>query len=103
MRIEDILTMGILWAHESRKIDDPLENHDQTRRTRQMNDRLQLLFEGNHLNASQRYANVRLQFLGVKITDPPNRHAAREVQIHEQRRSHGTRHLRDDDLALNDN
>ena len=31
--------MGVLWAHDFRKIDDPLDPHDQRRCKGQLNDR----------------------------------------------------------------
>ena len=36
VKIDDTLAMEILWTHESRRIDNPLDHHDRQRRTRQL-------------------------------------------------------------------
>ena len=71
VKIDDLIKMEVLWTHHSRKIsvNGDIRGADQQRRI--YNQRLQLLFNGNLLAARQLNGKVRLQFLGVRVKDPP--------------------------------
>ena len=73
VKIDEILKVDVLWPHESPRTDGALDHSDHRRRTRQLSHRLQLFFDGNHLNATKpNKSKIRLQFLGIRVMDPPN-------------------------------
>ena len=70
---EDILSNDILGSHGKRRLDFPLNHTDVEERRKQFNERLQMLFDGNHINARAYHnAKIRLQFHGIRIAGPPN-------------------------------
>ena len=62
--------MDILWAHAERGLDQHLHVRDTEERKRQLNRRLQMLYDGNRINFES--GEVRLQFLGIRVAEPPN-------------------------------
>ena len=71
MHIDDLVRMEVLWSAQSRGITTTASHTDEEQRRRIYNERIQLLINGNLLGARQRNGKVRLQFLGVRLKDPP--------------------------------
>ena len=71
MHIEDLVKMEVLWTAQSRQITTTASHTDEGQRKRIYNERVQLLINGNLLGARQRNGKQRLQFLGVRLKDPP--------------------------------
>ena len=76
---------------------------DEEQRKRIYNERIQLLINGNLLGARQRSGKLRLQFLGVRLKEPPagpynfgvpgsNMMVSRQDQITELQNNRHTRH-----------
>ena len=104
MRIDELVRMEVLWTHHSRLIPDSASVRDEDQRNRIYMRGLEMLFDGNYLNMRQhRGAKARLQFLGVRVKDPPvgphklgppnsDLPISREDQITELQNSRKTRH-----------
>ena len=71
VRLDKLLNMDVLSSHDSRRLDVPLHAHDAEERQRQLNQRLQMLFDGNRINFFET-SKIRLQFLGIRVAEPPN-------------------------------
>ena len=70
--IEDLVRKDVLWSTSSRRITQSSMNHrDRDQRLRIYNERLQLIINGNLLSANKTGGKVRLQFLGVRVKEPP--------------------------------
>ena len=114
VRLDRLLELDPLWCHPSRKLDCwPLSNfRAREERRQQICYRLQLLFEGNVANQVY-HERIRLQFLGIRMTQPHDPAAVVQdvqpfdrrmvnaaVQRQELRLCHGTQNLRDEDIEL---
>ena len=94
------------YTHRIRELTASAAIRDEDQRSRIYNARLQLLIDGNYLNANQhKGAKIRLQFLGVRVKDPPagphnlgpqmsNMLVSREDQIEELQFHRNTRNAR---------
>ena len=71
VHIDDLVRMEVLWSSQSRGITTTASHTDEEQRRRIYNEKIQLLINGNLLGARQRNGKVRLQFLGVRLKDPP--------------------------------
>ena len=108
MLIDELIRMEVLWTHNLRNITDYADIRDEDKRKRIYNEKLRLLFQGilieYYLNAKkQKGAKIRLQFLGVRVKEPPagphnlgppgaDMLASRETQIEELQNSRSTRY-----------
>ena len=101
--IDDLVRMEVLWTARSRDITESANVRDRDQRMRVYNERLQLIINGNLLNARKQGGKIRLQFLGVRLKEPPagpynlgaagsNMMASRQDQITELQRDPNTRH-----------
>ena len=99
--IDDLVRMEVLWTARSRDITESASDRDQ--RIRVYNERLQLLINGNLISARKPNGKIRLQFLGVRLKEPPagpynlgaaasNMMVSRQDQITELQRDPSTRH-----------
>ena len=62
----------ILWSSPSRRITQSAANlRDRDQRLRVYNERVQLIINGNVLSARKPNGKVRLQFLGIRVKEPP--------------------------------
>ena len=98
--------MEVLWTHNLRNITDYADIRDEDKRKRIYNERLRLLFQGNYINAKkQKGAKIRLQFLGVRVKEPPaglynlghpgaDMLVSRESQLEELQSSRSKRYVR---------
>ncbi|CAE7948322.1 unnamed protein product [Symbiodinium sp. KB8] len=72
VHVEDLVMNDALWCHWSRRLSGPAQVRDAEERKEVLNYRLQMLFNANAVNAEQRYGGkIRMQFLEVRIKDPP--------------------------------
>ena len=72
MRVDDLVRNEILWTHRIRELTAPASVGDEDQRSRIYTERVQLRIDGNYLSAKQhKGAKIRLQFLGVRVKDPP--------------------------------
>ena len=71
VRLDKLLSNELLWTHRSRRVGYPLSIRSTTEHNREMQRRLQLLFDGNCINYKGD-GKIRLQFLGIKVAVPPN-------------------------------
>ena len=101
--IDDLVRMEVLWTARSRDITESANVRDRDQRMRLYNERLQLIINGNLLNARKQGGKIRLQFLGVRLKEPPagpynlgaagsNMMVSRQDQSTELQRDHNTRH-----------
>ena len=60
-----------MWSHRTRELTDSASVRDADQRTRIYNETVQLFIDGNYLNAKHKRSKIRLQFLGVRVKDPP--------------------------------
>ena len=74
VRVDDLVRMEMLWTHRIRELTDAASIRDEDQRHRIYHERVQLLIDGNYLNAKQhKGAKIRLQFLGTlaSTSNPP--------------------------------
>ena len=72
VHIEDLVKMmEVLWTAQSRQITTTASHTDEDQKKRTYNERVQLFISGNLLGARQRNGKQHLQFLGVRLKDPP--------------------------------
>eukprot|EP00439_Symbiodinium_sp_Y106_P022887 s4429_g2.t2 len=101
--IDDLVRMEVLWTARSRDITESANVRDRDQRMRLYNERLQLIINGKLLNARKQGGKIRLQFLGVRLKEPPagpynlgaagsNMMVSRQDQSTELQRDHNTRH-----------
>ena len=70
--IDDLVRMDVLWSSSSRRITQSSANYrDRDQRLHIYNERLQLIVNGNILSAKKPGGKVRLQFLGIRVKEPP--------------------------------
>ena len=69
MSLEWLLAYDLLWCHHHRKVAYSLPR-DPDARQREMQQRLQLLIDGNYINYRGGDGKLRLQFLGVRLRPP---------------------------------
>ena len=70
--IDDLVRKDILWSSSSRRITQSVANlRDRDQRLCLYNERVQLLINGNLLSARKPGGKVRLQFLGIRVKEPP--------------------------------
>ena len=70
--VDDLIKMEVLWTHHTRRLTEDGSVRDLDQQKRIYNQKLQLLLNGKYLIAKQpRGAKIRLQFLGIKVKDPP--------------------------------
>ena len=101
--IDDLVRMEVLWTAGSSDITESANVRDRDQRMRLYNERLQLIINGNLLNARKQGGKIRLQFLGVLLKEPPagpsnlgaagsNMMVSRQDQITELQRDQSTWH-----------
>ena len=72
VKIDDLVRMDVLWSSSSRRITQASAGYrDRDQRLRIYNERLQLIINGNILSAKKPDGKVRLQFLGIRVKEPP--------------------------------
>ena len=70
--IDDLVRKDILWSSPSRRITQSAANlRDRDQRMHIYNERLQLIINGNVLSSRKPNGKVRLQFLGIRVKEPP--------------------------------
>ena len=63
VHIDDLVRMEVLWTSHTRRITDDASHRDEDQRRRIYNERIQLLINGNLINAKKR----RLGFRGLGV------------------------------------
>ena len=116
VRLDFILYQDVLWCHPRRQLNcRPLNSYrSRDDRKQELRNRLQMLFDGVTYIAVER-RRVRLQFLGIRLGDPPQHASIAEdvqafdsrmvtlaMQRHELRLSTATRNLTDEEIHLCD-
>ena len=72
VKIDDLVRMDVLWASNTRRITQSAASYrDRDQRLKIYNERLQLIINGNILSAKKPDGKVRLQFLGIRVKEPP--------------------------------
>ena len=72
VHIEDLLGNDAIWCHWSRNLSPPAHGRDAEQRKRIYNDRMQMLFDANTVNADKNHGGkIRMQFLGLRLKEPP--------------------------------
>ena len=72
VKIDELVRMDVLWSSNSRRITQAAAGYrDRNQRLKVYNERLQLIINGNILSAKKPDGKVRLQFLGIRVKEPP--------------------------------
>ena len=79
VRLDTLLNMDVLWSHEQRMLDQPLHAHDAEECKRQLNRSCRYCSTGTASSLE-----IRLQFLGVRVAEPPKLHGIHGHQLHAQ-------------------
>ena len=70
--IDDLVRKDILWSSPSRRITQSAANlRDRDQRKHVYNERLQLIINGNVRCSRKLNGKIRLQFLGIRVKEPP--------------------------------
>ena len=101
--IDELVRKEVLWTHSSRRITRSANVRDADQRHRMYQERIQAIIDGNLIGSRGRNGKIRLQFLGVRVKDPPegpnpigsvgtNNLVTRTDQVSELRAGESTRH-----------